>query len=347
MEKSFLNRNIPPKQDKIIRHQQAKQDRLALKLEKYPLNKKREEPPAYNPHDQELVDKYNAGTLLSEEEKAEVYGLLEFPDNPKMQILRRKEVLGTLTPEEAGGLYSFRTFPDNQHGQELMKKEHLNIITPEEAAELHRLNRQQSRAKMPTWLRELWEKTEANDPNVEQVRMNDGKFIELSPDDEQEKTIWTFGLGGCTATLIYAENADGKKFACMTHYDSLHKSENSNNLQKLIRSNPWLRNAKQTQAIIMAEEHLEKNPNTQKWEPGFSDKMTIDLLLLKIKNELGVNCDIKLQPYSNFIKHSAKDHGVFVATIPPRGQATYKTWFNQGTLGKMIGEEKTKIKDAA
>lgn len=55
-------------------------------------------------------------------------------------------------------------------------------------------------------LQKLLERTEANDPNVEQVSMNQGSSVEVSPDDEQEKIIWTYGLGGCFCTLVFSED---------------------------------------------------------------------------------------------------------------------------------------------
>ena len=61
----------------------------------------------------------------------------------------------------------------------------------------------------------LWDKVEAGDPNVEQVEMSQGKAIEVSPEDN-EKIIWTFGLAGCYACLLFTEHPDGTRNAVLT-----------------------------------------------------------------------------------------------------------------------------------
>jgi len=40
-----------------------------------------------------------------------------------------------------------------------------------------------------------------------------------------------------------------------------------------------------------------------------------------------------LEPYSIQQDAMTKDQGSLIVRIPPKGQATYRTWFSQGKLG--------------
>lgn len=259
--------------------------------------------------------------------------------SPREVELAKKEADGTISEEEKGELYGLRVFPNNPRGQELRKKEHLGLLTPEEKEELRRLNQLQIREKtektMTPELQKLWEKTEANDPNVEQISMNQGGSIEVLPDDEQEKIIWTYGLGGCFGTLVFSEDENGRKTAVLTHFDPLSISANINELRRLIRSNPAMKTSKYKQSIlVLGAQGYEQNPETKQWERKIKDQRKADMLITAIQDELGQDVEVKLEPYSEQLDAMTKDQGSLIVRIPPKGQATYRTWFSQGQLGK-------------
>ncbi|MGB9613503.1 MAG: hypothetical protein ACPL4K_04950 [Candidatus Margulisiibacteriota bacterium] len=256
--------------------------------------------------------------------------------SPREIELEEKLRVGTITEEEKGELYGLRVFPNNPRGQELRKKEHLGLLTPEEKKELERLYQLKTRQEtMTPELQELLERIEANDPNVVQVSMNQGGSVEVSPDDEQEKIIWTCGLGGCFGTLVFCEDENGCKTAVLTHFDPLNISANIAELRRLIRSNPMMRGSRYKQLIILGKQGYEQNPETKQWELRITDRdqQKVDMLIAAVHAELGQDIKVKLEPYSGLLDPKTKDQGSLIVRIPPKGQATYRTWFSQGKLG--------------
>lgn len=253
--------------------------------------------------------------------------------NPREIELTQKERDKVITEEEKGELYGLRVFPNNPRGQELRKKEYLGLLTPEEKEELRRLNQLKTRQEtMTPELQKLWERTETNDPNVEQVSMNQGGSVEVSPDDEQEKIIWTYGLGGCFGTLVFSEDENGRKAAVLTHFDPLSISSNMSELRRLIRSNPAMKTSKYKQILILGPQGYD--PETKQWGKKIRDQQKADMLITAIQAELGQDVEVKLEPYSEQIDAMTKDKGSLIVRIPPKGQATYRTWFSHGQLGK-------------
>lgn len=256
--------------------------------------------------------------------------------DPRETELMQKKRDNTITEEEKGELYGLRVFPNNPRGQELRKKEHLGLLTHEEKEELRRINQLKTRQeKMTPELQDLWKRTEAKDPNIEQVSMNQGKSIEVSPDDEKEKVIWTYGLGGCFGTLVFSEDENGRKTAVLTHFDPLSISVNMTELRRLIKSNPAIKTSMYKQSIlVLGAEGYEQNLQTKQWERKIQDQQKADMLITAIQAELGQDVEVKLEPYSTLQDNMTKNQGSLIVRIPPKGQATYSTWFSQGQLGK-------------
>ena len=249
--------------------------------------------------------------------------------------LTKKENSGTITEEEKGELYGLRVFPDNLRGQELRKKEHLSLLSQSEKEELRRLyqlkNRQES---MSYELQKLWERTEANDPNVVQVSMNNGKLVKVQLNDEQEKVIWTYGLGGCFGLLVFSEDKNECKIAILTHFDPLNIYTNISELRRLIMSNFSMKTYRCKQYILFLEGKYEQNLQTKQWKIENLYQQKADMLINTIQIELGQDVEIKIEPYSTLRDITTKDQGSLIVRIPPKGQATYRTWFSQGQLGR-------------
>jgi len=130
----------------------------------------------------------------------------EFDGNERPDNLRREKLQSryeTLNEEEKAELMGLNIFPDNPRGIELRKKEALGLIADDERGELRKLYQLKTRQEKNTpAIQKLWERIEANDPNVEQVDMGSGKAIKVTP-TEEEKIIWTFGLGGCYGSVVF------------------------------------------------------------------------------------------------------------------------------------------------
>lgn len=258
--------------------------------------------------------------------------------------LQKKSNDEIITEEEKAELQGLCAFPDNSHGAELRMREVLGIMTVEEKKELKRLNQLKfQQEKNSLEVQDLWKRVEANDLNVEQVSMNQGKSVEVLPTDKDEKVIWTYGLEECFGTLVFSEEKNGKKTAILTHYDPLSISQNIDNLENLISLNPSIKKAEHKQTVlVLAAEDCKQNQKTKQYENIVQDQQGADILVLAIKKELGDDIEIKIEPYSTSRSFDKKDEGVIVVRVPPNGQATYKTWFSQGKLGKIIDSGNSK-----
>lgn len=284
-----------------------------------------------NPRRTELQAKQRGGNITPQE-KAELQGIYAFPNNPRGAELQMKKVLGGISEQELIELQALRAFRNDPRGAELRQKQALGTINPAEAKELARKYQQKNDSPEVSKLRDS---IENGDTNIEKVDMNDGKSVEVMADDEDEKIIWTEGLGGCYGTLVFCEDENGNRRAVLTHYDPTNISSNMRKLQDLVDKNPAMKSSKTKQTVfILAADDVE------------SDKKSIDVLELTIKATLGDNVDIKIEPYSTKQESGVKDWGAFIVRIPPtkKGDAHYRTWYNQGKLGKSDEEKVAEIK---
>lgn len=179
----------------------------------------------------------------------------------------------------------------------------------------------------------LWDKVEAGDPNVEQVEMSQGKAIEVSPKDN-EKIIWTFGLAGCYACLLFTEHPDGTRNAVLTHYPPTEILQNSKTLQELIGQSKKMKGASIKQIVLVVPGEWVKDPITNKYSLRVQNQQTADFLALAVQAELD-EVEVRLEPYSVVQMEGRKDEGTFLVYVPPKGKGVvrYRTWFSHGTLG--------------
>ena len=179
----------------------------------------------------------------------------------------------------------------------------------------------------------LWQRTEANDPTVEQISMGNGKSIEVASTDD-EKVIWTFGLSGCAATIVFTENEDGTRNCILTHYPPTQRSVNMLKLGDLIDASIKMSHAKTKNAVLMLPGEWEQDAETKKWELRAEDQTTVNALTFAIQAKLGTDVQITLEPYNETKDFGQKDHGTLTVYVPPsgRGDARYQTWYGGGKL---------------
>ncbi len=258
---------------------------------------------------------------------------LEQPENPRRKELQSR--YESLSEEEKAELMGLNAFPNNPRGAELRKKEALGLIVNEEKEELRRLYQLKTRdEKLSPAIKQLWERTEANDPHVEQVNMGNGKVIEVSPTEDGEKIIWTFGLGGCAGVAVFTENEDGTRDCVLTHYPPTELSTNMAKLRELISQSEKMKAAKNKQAVLVIPGEWTQNSQTKKWEMKIINQSTVIALSLAVQAELGADVEIKLEPYSESVSVDEKDQGTLAVYMPPvgKGEARYQTWFSSGKL---------------
>jgi len=164
--------------------------------------------------------------------------------------------------------------------------------------------------------------------------MSQGKAIKVSPEDD-EKIIWTHGLGGCYACLIFTEHTDGTRNAILTHYPETEIHQNLEQLRELIDQSEKMKEASIKQVVLMVPGEWVKDPITNEYSFRVQDQQTADLLALAVKAKLGSEVEVKLVPYSVSQMEGKKDEGIFLVYIPPKGKGVvrYRTWFSGGTLG--------------
>ena len=263
----------------------------------------------------------------------EKFGFAQKKNPRKDELLARQRGGQELSREEAAELQGIFAFPENPRGASLLMRDVLEQTSEEEKKELRKhFQRKQFSPEVNT----LWDRVEAGDPNVEQVAMSQGKAIEVSLTD-QEKIIWTYGLGGCFGCLVYTEHSDGTRNAVLTHYPPTEISQDLAKLRELIGPNIKMKEAATKQTVlVMAAGEWVQDPTTKKDSFRVRDQQTADLLALAVQAELGTGVDVKLEPYSETQMADQKDQGAFLVHIPPtgKGEARYRTWFSGGTLGK-------------
>jgi hypothetical protein len=253
-----------------------------------------------NPHDSEdkLFAQGGARQGLSQEEEARLRGHLVFPDNLAAADLYRRSILGEkLTPKE--------------------------VATLEECLSFRRFIQRANSA-----LKEL----EATGPNVEQVAMSQGKALEVSPGDD-EKIIWTFGLGGSYACLVFTEHPDGTRNAVLTHYPETKIPQNLKKLRELIGQSGKMKEASTQQVVLMAPGKWVEDPITKELSFRAKDEQIVDSLAIAIQAALELGANVKLELYLEEIDE--RDQRKLLVYVPPvgKGEARYETWFSDGTLG--------------
>ena len=186
-------------------------------------------------------------------------------------------------------------------------------------------------------INKLFERYAKGDPNVELVSMNDGKTVEIGPNDK-EKIIFTYALSGCFGTLVFTQHEDGRRSAALTHYAPTQIPNNMTKLRELLSKGTAMKEAKIKQAVIVMETgKWVKDAETQRYklEPEPENEKAVRNIIIAIKAELGENIEVKSEPYNMSLSEGEKNVGIMVATIPPKGKgdAGFKTWFSAGKLG--------------
>lgn len=80
-----------------------------------------------------------------------------------------------------------------------------------------------------------------------------------------------------------------------------------------------------------------QNPETKRYEMKTKDQQAVDALTLAIQAKLGIDIEIKLEPYSEeMMSAGEKDQGILVVYVPPtgKGDVRYQTWYSAGKLSE-------------
>jgi len=234
------------------------------------------------------------GEGVTNEELAEFQGLYMFPNNPRGAELKQKQVLGTLTADER------------------IEFNRLKNIEREVDPELARL----------TAIHEQLGNQEVL------VEMNEGKILEVQG---EEGTIWTRGLGGCTATLVVMERSNGTRKVILTHYQPSSIADNQNKLSDLMATEESEFVSKK--ALILTPEQFQEDTETHLWK-SVIDEERLAVIRETLQKKLGNDLDVQVIPYSPIaIVNGIDKDFCFIVNVPPHGAISYRTWFTEGEIG--------------
>lgn len=254
-------------------------------------------------------------------------------EHQAFQISRRQELQqkagnNQITPLEQAELDGLLRFQIKPREAILIMQEKLGNITLQQTIELEELKLRQNREKKFSYKTiHLLEKSDKNDPNSKLVMMSQGDVVEVSPYDNETKNILTFGLLGCTATMVFVETKDEKRICILTHFPPSQIMQNVNLLKKLIpKIDP--NNIKIKKAVILCPGEYQKDENG-KWllRPEKEADIKNTKLENSIQNALEGNVKVEIQAYSMQLVIGEKDQGILVVSIPPvrKGDVTYRT----------------------
>lgn len=153
------------------------------------------------------------------------------------------------------------------------------------------------------------------DPTVSVVSMNDAKTVQIAPD--QKHTLFTFGLGGCTAALVISQKPDGSSVATMTHYDPLHRQIHPLIIQRDVMQHhkDLPEGTKHSVMIVSPGDYVKVG---EKWENKVKDESIVNPLVDAAKRALGASpVEVKLCPYSESMM-IGKSSG-FIVRFNPKG----------------------------
>ena len=161
----------------------------------------------------------------------------------------------------------------------------------------------------------LLDDVKRQDPSVSVVSMNEAKTVAIAAD--QKHTLFTFGLGGCTAALVISQRPDGSSVATMTHYDHLHRQ-----IHPLIIQREAMQHHKDlpegTTHSVMIVSPGDYIKIGEKWERKIKDEDIVNLLIDAAKRVLGDSkIEVKLCPYSESME-IGKSSG-FIVRFNPKG----------------------------
>ena len=168
---------------------------------------------------------------------------------------------------------------------------------------------------------EILDRYTEGDPNVEVVMMNDGKVIEVNP-DEEEKTILTLSLGGCYGVGIVVELQDGKRYCAITHYDPSNLLSNIRKIDELVGGKNFEETALRKVAVIVrgtGEWVRGEEGKGWKFEPDEQTQGVVEKLELSIQAKLGADIEIVIEPYSEDRKDGAEDENILIIKVPAKG----------------------------
>ncbi len=295
-----------------------------------------------NPRLKELYEIERTGEL-TKEQQAERAALYRFPDQPHMQELTKREAAGgTLTENEKAVYYSTAQFPTNAAARELARREYLKELNDVEKEALRQARMEESFFEdMTPEYAALWKRADSNDPHVRKIGMYDGAAVKVEPNGP-DKAIFTFGLGGCTATTVFIPQVGGGKYVAMTHYPT-PGSSNVAHLHRLVQEGLSNRNTAEKAVVVVREpyEYVTDYLGTYRQQAPGTSLPTLRITSA-LREQLGDNVEYIYSPYSEMRRVNAKNDTTNIVRVPanPNKPALWEANLNE-TL--KLGVEKKSL----
>ena len=197
------------------------------------------------------------------------------------------------------------------------------MTTPEEIQLVPRHELSFNRESFSDETLEVLDRYTEGDPNVEVVMMNDGKAVKIGPEENEERVILTLGLKGCYGTGIFVELEDGTRHCAVTHYDNSSIGRNLDKIHELIEGKGLKDSAVIKVAVVISgigEYSTDDEGLVTGFVPRGQTKKDAAILETAIKNELGDDIEVKIEPYHESSYEGAKDEGLLMFRMPPKGK---------------------------
>lgn len=168
------------------------------------------------------------------------------------------------------------------------------------------------------------------DKQIKKISTMASQEIEVSPEDELEKYLFTHSLAGCYVTIILTEDDSGKRAASLTHYPPYVLIEHLLDIKDKIDLNHSNKNS--STGVIFAPAFESTVSKIKRETYIFREPTAVDLISVLLKKKLGSNAEVLLQPYVvDDLCLLGPDGGSILLKVPPKGKGnpSYRTWFNK------------------
>jgi hypothetical protein len=247
------------------------------------------------------------------------------PSKEDLQYLVKSDVLQQSLLDRTGDSLVSET--EASHSSELFESAESSIFDFSEFGQVHTQSTgpAHSSSIIPDAVREisaspssngieqaLMARARANDPEVCEVPMCGTRTVEVPPG--QQRQIYTYGLGTCTAVAVVSKHPDGKRIATLSHYPSISTDFQVRALQVELARHAPAGSGVSHEVFVVAPGGYEKDSDGG-WQLKAKEHDVVGKLLRTFQSQLP-----EIKP--TLIAFSERPHGgesnAFVIDIPAK-----------------------------
>ena len=188
-----------------------------------------------------------------------------------------------LRPQEFAEQYATAVFGEDAESRNLLRTD---ILTGLRGEEKDQLAGKLAAQEVPEVLR--------------MVKIYHGEHVEIAPGESGPKFLLTNELNGCTATVIFTEQADGRREAAMAHFPDIMTARHVSKLGEIVTEK--MRSSPKKSALIFAADNRQES---------------VAEIQTELRALLGEEADVQIESYK---KSDEADYGVLLVRVPPAGR---------------------------